>query len=120
VLTDPQSVKFGAEAIVSLPRIGSGQTSADYQSADGAVSLRVTQNENKTTRRTSAAYRKTKIAADALTSVNQRVAATVSINVTAPLAGFTPAELADMIAGAATALTASSNAMALKILGGEK
>jgi hypothetical protein len=119
MLADPQSVTVGGTA-VSLPRTGIGQNSADYTSADGAYQLRVQQTTNKDTRRTSISLRSNKIAADPLTAVNSRKSDIVSVSAVVPLDGFTVTEVKDQIVALATALTASSAALAIKILGGEK
>lgn len=119
MLADPQSITIAGSA-VSLPRVGINGTSADYSSADGALTLRVQQSTSKDSRRTSISQRSNKIAADPLTAVNKRVSSTVSVNVVAPLDGFTVAELKDQLVGLASALTASSAALATKILAGEK
>lgn len=119
MLADPQSLTIAGTA-VSLPRTGVSNNAADYTSADGAVSLRVQQTTNGGNRRTSISVRSNKIAADPLTAVNRRLSSTVSVNVNAPLDGFTITELKDQIVAIATALTASSASLATKILGGEK
>lgn len=115
MLADPQSI--GA---VTLPRTGIGADATVYTSADGAYSLRVQQVRGKDRTRSIISYQQTKIAADPLTAVNQRVSAVASVTVTAPPAGFTSTELKDLFVGLATALTGTSGAMVIKILGGEK
>jgi len=119
MLADPQSVTIGA-ATVSLPRTGINGTSADYTSADGAVSLRVQQTTTKDQKRTVISQRSNKIAADPLTAVNRRLSSIISVSITNPVDGFTVAELKDQLVGLANALTASSAAMATKIISGEK
>lgn len=115
MLADPQSINS-----VSLPRTGIGTDNAVYTSADGALSLRIQQVRGKDRTRYIVSVQSSKIATDPLTAVNQRVSAVASVTVTAPAAGFTAAELKDLVVGLNTALTASSSAMLLKILGGEK
>lgn len=115
MLADPQSINS-----VSLPRTGVGTDSATYTSADGTLSLRVQQIGGKDRTRFVISVQSTKIAADPLTAVNQRVNAVVSVTVTAPPSGFTATELKDLFAGLSTALSATSGAMLIKILGGEK
>ncbi len=119
MLADPQAVTVGGVA-VSLPRTGIGATNADYTSADGAYRLRVTQTSNSTTRRTSITLQSNKIAADPLTAVNTRKSDLVGVSITAPIDGFTITELKDQVVALATALTSSSAATLVKILGGEK
>jgi len=119
MLADPQSVTVGGTAI-SLPRVGGDLTHSDYQSADGTSLLRIQQTTNSTTRRTAIILRTNKIAADPVTALNSRKTATWSVNLNAPIDGFTITELRDQLIGLATALTASTGAMTSKVLGGEK
>jgi hypothetical protein len=115
MLADPQSINS-----ISLPRTGIGTDSAVYTSADGALSLRVQKVSGKDRNRFIVSVQSTKIAADPLTAVNQRISAVASVTVTAPLSGFTATELKDLYKGLGDALSATTYAMFLKILGGEK
>jgi len=119
MLADPQAVTVAGTAL-SLARVGIGQTSADYQTADGASRLRVQQSSNAKTRRTSVTLQTDKVAADPLTAVNARVTSQISVSILQPINGFTVTELRDQLIGLANALTASTGAMTVKILGGEK
>lgn len=119
MLADPQSVTISGSP-VSLPRTGVGSNSADYTSADGANSLRVSQTTKNAIQRTSISLRSNKIAADPLTAINKRLSANVAVQITAPQDGYSVAELTALLVALATALTASSAALATKILGGEK
>jgi hypothetical protein len=119
MLADPQSVTI-AGAATSLPRTGVGSTYAEYTSADGAVSLRVQQITSKAQRRTVVSLKSNKIAADPITAVNRRLSSVISVSITDPVDGFTATELKDQLVALATALTASSAALTLKVLGGEK
>lgn len=119
MLADPQSVTVAGTAL-SLARVGIGQNSADYWTADGASRLRVQQTSNAKTRRTSVTLQTDKVAADPLTAVNARVTSQISVSILAPINGFTVTELRDQLIGLANALTASTGAMTVKILGGEK
>jgi hypothetical protein len=115
MLTDPQTI--GA---VSLPRTGLANDTATYTAADGSYSLRIQQVRGKDRTRSIISYQQNKIAADPLTAVNQRVSAVASVTISAPPSGFTSTELKDLFAGLSTALTASTGAMVIKVLGGEK
>lgn len=115
MLADPQTI-----SAITLPRTGIGSDSATYTSADGALSLLVRQIRGKDSTRYVISVSSNKIAADPLTATNSRVTAVASVTITAPPAGFTAAELKDLFGGLSTALTATSSAMLLKILGGEK
>lgn len=119
MLADPQSVTVGGTTI-SLPRTGVDKASADYTSADGTSQMRVAQTTNSTTRRTTISLKTNKIAADPISGVNSRKSNIWTISNNAPLDGFTVTELKDQLVGLANALTASSAALATKILGGEK
>lgn len=119
MLADPQSITI-AGTTISIPRTGIGGDSAVYTSADGTVSLRIQQTVNKTRRRTIISLQSNKIAADALTAVNQRVQSVLTFSFNTPVDGFTITELKDQLVGLSTLLTASSAAMAIKVLGGEK
>ncbi len=119
MLTDPQSITVGGTAI-PLPRTGSDRTSADYTSADGNTQLRVQQTSTATTRNSLISLKTNKIAADPITAANSRKSQLITISFRGPIDGFTLTELKDEFVGLVTALTASSGALTLKILGGEK
>jgi len=119
MLTDPQSVTVGATPI-SLPRVGMDRSSADYQSADANSQMRVSQNVNGSTRSTTISLKTNKIAADPVTAINSRKSQIITISARGPIDGFTVAEIKDQLVGLANALTASSAALATKILSGEK
>jgi len=119
MLTDPQSVTVGGTAI-SLPRTGIDKASADYTSVDGNSQLRVAQTTNSSTRRTTVSYKTNKIAADPISAVNSRKSAIWTIACNAPLDGFTITELKDQFVGLTAALNATSAALIIKALGGEK
>jgi len=119
MLADPQSVTVGG-ATISLPRTGIDKTSADYTSGDATSQMRVAQTTNSSTRRTTVSLKTNKIAADPITAVNSRKSSIWTISCNAPLDGFTVTELKDQLVGLAAALTASSAALTVKVLGGEK
>lgn len=119
MLADPQSITVGGTTI-SLPRTGADKGSSDYTSADVLSQLRVAQTTNSTTRRTTISLKTNKIAADPITALNARKSNLWTISNTAPLDGFSLVEIRDQLIGLANALTASSGALATKILAGEK
>ncbi len=119
MLTDPQSIVVGGTTI-PLPKIGSDKASADYQSSDGTSQLRVQQTTNSTTRSTLVSLKTNKIAADPVTAINSRKSSIWTITNRSPIDGFTITELKDELVGLATLLTATSAALTVKILGGEK
>jgi hypothetical protein len=116
--SDPQSVTVTGSAS-SLARTGSAIGSGSFSSNDGTVSLAVSSAYGKRVRRT-ARINLSKIAADPLVSANNiKYSASAFIVVDAPITGFTVAELTTLIHGLSTWLTASSDANAIKLLGGE-
>ena len=119
MLADPQTITIAATPI-TLPRTGVDRGSSDYTSNDGNAQMRVAQTVNGSTRSTTVSLKTNKIAADPITAVNSRKSAIWTITCKAPLDGFTVTELRDQLIGLSTALTASTGALAVKILGGEK
>jgi len=120
VLADPQSVTISGTAI-SLPKTDDRPQTNVYSSFADGVTLfgtqRVTGKDNR--RRATVSLQKEKIAADALTAVNQRVASSVTVSFSFP-AGFTTTEVEAQAAALITWLTASTNANLKKILAGER
>lgn len=119
MLPDPQSVTVNAVPI-SLPRTGMDKVSADYTSVDGLTQMRVSQVINGSTRRTTISLKTNKIAADPISGVNSRKSTVWSFSNVSPIDGFTVTELKDQFVGLTTALNASSAALVIKALGGEK
>lgn len=120
MLSDPQSVTISGTPI-SLPRTGAGTGSGDFTSADSAYHLHVGHNGKNRTRR---AFKLdvVKIAANPFdTTLNQRVSmgCTLVIDVPADGQGFTAEEVKDHVLGMIGQLTASSNAVLIKFIGGE-
>lgn len=115
---DPQSVTINSVA-TSLPRTGSGESTGNFTSADGAVKLTVSHQYGKRTRRQ---YRltQTKTAADALIP-SQNVVLNMSayLVVDHPKNGFTVTEQAYLVAALAAELAESSGARVTQLLGGE-
>lgn len=120
MLADPQSVTIGTTpGAVSLPRTGTGDASADYQSADGNTHLVLSHAYNSRYRHVVRLdFQKT--APDPLVTGNNRIySMSVSLVVNTPNSGFTAAEQGDVVKALATWLSASSYAVVPKILGGE-
>ncbi len=115
--TDPQSVTIGSA--YSLPRTGSGINSGTFSDSTGVAKLSVAHQYGKRTRRT-ARVDFSKIAADPLiSSQNIRHSASVYLVIDTPITGFTVAEQVQIITGLTTWLTATTNANATKLAGGE-
>lgn len=116
--SDPQTVTVLGSA-QTLPRTGSGVGVGSFSKDDGTVLLNVSHQNGKRTRR-QAKLTISKISADPLlTNVNVRLSASAYIVVDVPNQGFTLTEQTQLIAGLTTWLTASTNANAVKLLGGE-
>lgn len=115
--SDPQSVTIGSA--ISLPRTGQGVNQGAFTSSDGNAALIVSHNYGNRYRRT-ARVNFSKIAADPLISAqNIKYSASAYIVLDVPVTGFTVAEQVQLITGLTTWLTASTNANATKLAGGE-
>jgi hypothetical protein len=115
--SDPQSVTIGSA--ISLPRTGQAIDSGVFSAADGTTVLNISHSRGKRVRRT-ARVRYDKIVADPIvTGTNLRISATAYIVLDVPVNGFTTAEQVQIITGLTTWLTASTNANATKLVGGE-
>jgi hypothetical protein len=114
---DPQSVTIGTAQ--SLPRTGQAINLGSFTKDDGTVELTVQHSKGKRVRRT-ARVNFAKIIADPLvTGTNLRISSSVYIVLDVPVNGFTVAEQVQIITGLTTWLTASTNANATKLVGGE-
>jgi len=115
--SDPQSVTIGTAQ--SLPRTGQAIGSGQFTKDDGTVQLVVSHAVGRRMRRT-ARINFSKVVADPIvTGTNLRVSASAYIVLDVPPNGFTPAEQVQIITGLTTWLTASTNANATKLVGGE-
>lgn len=115
--SDPQSVTIGSA--ISLPRTGQAIDSGVFTAADGNTVLTVSHQRGKRVRRT-ARIRYDKVVADPIvTGTNLRVSAGAYIVLDVPTVGFTTAEQVQIITALTTWLTASTNANATKMVGGE-
>ena len=118
-LADPQSVTIGGVAN-SLPRTGSGIDTAVYTKDDHTVKLRVTHLPGKVRTRHNVRLDFGKIAADPLLAgVNREASMSVFFNIDVPNVGLTVTEQKDVAKGLIAALTASTDALLIKIIGGE-
>jgi len=115
--SDPQSVTIGSA--ISLPRTGQSIDSGAFTAAEGTTALTISHQRGKRVRRT-ARIRYDKIVADPIvTGTNLRVSAGVYIVLDVPVNGFTTVEQVQIITSLTTWLTASTNANATKLVGGE-
>jgi hypothetical protein len=119
--SDPQSVTYPApiSATVSLPRVSTGDGKSIYQSADGLTKLTASNLYSKRTRRL-LRLDYTKISADVFlpaTNVQKNMAAYLVFDL--PTTGFTNAEELAVYSALKGAMTASTDALINKLLGGE-
>jgi len=117
-LADPQSVTI-AGVTSSLPNTGDDRNSSEYTSADGNVKLSVSHAYGSRRRRV-VRLDQTKIAADPLLAgVNVKASQSAYVVIDVPITGFTAVETKDLVVALTTALTASTNALITKVVGGE-
>jgi hypothetical protein len=119
--SDPQSVTYPApiSATVSLPRTSSGDGKSTYQSNDGLHRLTASSLYKGRTRRL-LRLDYTKISADVFlpaTNVEKNMAAYLVFDI--PKTGFTNAEQLAVYSALKGAMTASTDALIVKLLGGE-
>jgi len=119
--TDPQSVTYPAPISLtqSLPRVSVGNNASTYRSADGLDLLSASTQYGKRTR-SLLRLDHTKIAADVFDStINVEKSMSVYLVIDRPDVGFTNAEALAVYTGLKTAMTASTDALITKLLGGE-
>ena len=119
---DPQSVTFAAPlpvGAVSLPRVSVGQFASTYQSADGFVKLSASSQIGKRTRRV-LRLDHSKIAANTFDpSVQSAYSMSCYLVFDTPLIGYSTAEQLEVYRGLKGQMTASTDALISKLLGGE-
>lgn len=120
MLSDPLSITIGSDpGTVSLPRVSSGDGRSKYQNSDGTVELLASSSYGKRTRRVIRVNMK-KVSSDPFIPANNiPLSASVYVVFDAPATGFTPQELLDMESGLVDLMSASSDSVTLKLLGGE-
>lgn len=118
-ISDPQTVTIGGTAI-PLPRVFTGTTVGRFSSADGRTEETFTPSNNGGTIRRSVRIAQKKITTDPLVSTTNVVkGSTIVLNFSRDSDGYTDAEVLAQFKGLITQLTASSDALLLKILAGE-
>lgn len=116
--TDPLSVTISGSTI-SLPRVSVGTNRSDYMSGDGLVRLSASHAYGKRHRRV-LRIDHSKLAPDAFRpSENTSVSMSNYIVFDVPKFGYTAAEAQAVYVGFKTAFTASTDALIVKLLGGE-
>nr|QDH87856.1 MAG: hypothetical protein H2RhizoLitter49830_000002 [Leviviridae sp.] len=117
-LADPQTVTISGTT-TSLPRTSVDKDESEYTSSDGLIKLLASHAYGKRTRRL-IRIDHAKMAADVFKPTeNVKVGMAVYTVFDLPPAGYTGAEALAVWTGFNTQLTATSNAVVTKILGGE-
>lgn len=116
-LSDPQSIVIGANTR-TLARTSTQPSESVYTDLDNGVAFKAANTVAKR-RQSMIRVDLSKIAADPLTAVNQRVSSGVYLVIDAPLSGYTRTELKELVVALATWVTAGTNANLLKVLGEE-
>jgi hypothetical protein len=115
---DPQSVTYNTVTI-PLPRVSTGRSESQYTSADGLVSLSASSAYGRRTRRV-LRLDHSKITADPfIPANNQKVSMSVYMVFDHPVVGYTNAEIKYGYDALKGAMTATSDLLITKLLGGE-
>lgn len=116
MFADPQSITVASVA-KSLPAVARNGNDSQYRMDDGSYKLTVSHQYKAERNRFSVRIDAQKIAADPLTSANNRLyTASTYLVIDGPTVGYTNAELKDL----AVALSSwATSANLLKVLGGE-
>jgi hypothetical protein len=115
---DPLTITIGAST-VPLPRVSVGDDRSEYVSGDGLVQLVASHEYGKRTRRM-LRVDTSKIAPDPFRPTeNVKVSMSNYIVFDLPPAGYSPAEAKDVWKGLVAQLSASSDLLVVKLLGGE-
>lgn len=119
-VSDPQSITIGADTI-SLPRTGQGVDQGVFTSSDGNTRLTIQHQSTKGGRfRRVFKIDHSIVAADPfVTTVNAKYSETMYVVMDVPSVGFTQAQELDLYKGLSGLLSASTYALANKVLGGE-
>ncbi len=119
MLADPQSVTI-ASVTSSLPRLEARPETNVYSSLTDFVDEFVTQKVDKQgRRRATISLTKSVIVTDALTGVKSRVPYSATVGFSYPI-GVSATDVEALWTGLNTQLTASTNALLKKIIGGER
>lgn len=115
---DPQSVTINAVAN-SLPRVSSGVNSGAFKKDDGNVTLEVSHQYGKRTRRAIKLSHR-KIAVDPLISSQSiQYSMSTTLVIDTPVTGYTVAEAKQVVDALVAYLTAATGARVTQLLGGE-
>jgi hypothetical protein len=115
---DPQTVTISA-VTTPLPRTSVGDDESEYTSGDGLIQLVASHDYGKRTRRM-LRLNTSKVSADPYKpSENVKVSMSIYTVFDLPPAGYTPAEALAAWVGYKTQVTATSDLLITKLLGGE-
>lgn len=115
---DPQTITIGASTI-ALPRVESGRNESVYLSADGRVKLSASSAYGRRTRRVLRVDH-SKIAADPfIPAQNVELGMSNYLVFDTPAVGYTSAEALEVFDGFRDQISASSDLLITKLLGGE-
>lgn len=116
--SDPLSITI-AGITSALPRVSVGEDSSEYQSSDGLIVVSANHNYGKRTRRV-LRLDTSKLTADPFKPAeNVKVSMSNYIVFDTPPAGFSAADVLAAYVGFKTLFSATSDAMIVKLLGGE-
>lgn len=109
MFTDPTSITINAVA-KSFARISTNGMSSVYRTADGLFKLTISHQETKAKRlRSEIRITQTAVVADPITAVNDEETLTFYAVVDRPSAGFTSAQMDQLIQGLKSFLTTANN-----------
>lgn len=116
---DPQTLTIAPASAVSLPRTSVGDDESEYTSADGLLQMHASHNYGKRTRRM-LRVNTSKLAPDQFKPTEQRkVSMSYYIVFDLDPTAYTATEALAVFTGFNTQVTASSNLLITKLLGGE-
>lgn len=120
MLTDPQSVTISGTAS-SLPRVDERPETHVYSNYADGVDLFVTQRvaKNDGRRRANFTLQKSVIVTDPITGLKAKLPYSVTTSISIPV-GIASADVEALYTAQASALSASTNALLKKVVGGEK
>ncbi|DAD50031.1 TPA_asm: coat protein [ssRNA phage Gerhypos.2_1] len=116
--TDPLSITISG-ATLALPRVDVGDDKSEYLSSDGLIRLTASHDYGKRTRR-SLRVDTSKLSPDPFKPAeNVKVSMSHYMVFDVPPAGYTAAEALEVYKGFKTLYSSTSDAMIVKLLGGE-
>jgi hypothetical protein len=116
---DPQTLTIAPAAAVSLPRTSVGEDESEYTSADGLLQIVASHDYGKRVRRV-LRVNDSKLTSDPFKPTeNVKVSMSLYIVFDLPPAGYTATEAQAVYTGFKNQFTAASDALIVKLLGGE-